>query len=284
VLRLARRLLKRGIRSSLLALIHLATLTSPVRYLLDQWLDAILCHSRKVAHEGVDLTFVVPTSFSLARATSFSSKEPETLAWIDGMKPGAVVWDIGANVGLYSCYAAKKHKCRVYAFEPSVFNLELLARNIFVNDLTDLVTIVPIPLSDQLAVNALNMSMTEWGGAMSTFGETYTHDGTPLKKVFEFRTVGCSMDHANIHLGITTPIYIKMDVDGIEHIILRGGPRVLSQVDSVLIEVNEAFPQQAQDSSRYLMEAGLELQAKSHSEMFAGTTVFNQIWCRKRIG
>ena len=59
-----------------------------------------------------------------------------------------------------------------FAFEPSVFNLELLARNIFGNDLVRQITIVPLPLSDTLAVNTLNMTSTEWGGALSSFGQS----------------------------------------------------------------------------------------------------------------
>jgi len=73
----------------------------------------------------------------------FATKEPETLEWIDRIPEKSVLWDIGANVGLYSCYAAKARGCRVFAFEPSVFNLEILARNIFLNQLTDQITIVP---------------------------------------------------------------------------------------------------------------------------------------------
>ena len=196
---------------------------------------------------------------------------------------GSVVWDIGANVGLYSCYAAKRRGCKVYAFEPSVFNLELLARNIFLNGLTEKVVIVPLPLSDQLTTSTLNMSMTDWGGALSTFGESYTYDGTQLNKIFEFSTIGLSMDDAISRLDITQPDYIKMDVDGIEHLILKGGISALAKVRGVLIEINEEFAQQSADTLQYLGEAGLELLEKRHSEMFEDSPVFNQIWRRKAV-
>src|SRR5262245_24362605 len=48
-------------------------------------------------------------------------KEPWTARWINEfIKPGDVVYDIGANVGAYALLAAKvtKHRARVYAFEP----------------------------------------------------------------------------------------------------------------------------------------------------------------------
>ena len=72
--------------------------------------------TKVIDHSGVKLIFAVPNSLSNYRADSFSTKEPETLEWIDSMPDGSVVWDIGANVGIYSCYAAKHRNCRVFAF------------------------------------------------------------------------------------------------------------------------------------------------------------------------
>ena len=57
------------------------------------------------------------------RIKTYATKEPETLQWIDEFEKGSVLWDIGANIGLYSLYAAKSRQCRVIAFEPSVFCL-----------------------------------------------------------------------------------------------------------------------------------------------------------------
>jgi FkbM family methyltransferase len=94
------------------------------------------------------------------------------------------ILDIGANVGLYSVYAAKSRNCNVFAFEPSVFNLELLARNIFINDLQLKITIIPIALSDKLGSNIFKMSSTSWGGALSTFGEDFDQNGNKFLDVF----------------------------------------------------------------------------------------------------
>jgi hypothetical protein len=42
------------------------------------------------------------------RAVSMFTKEPETIAWIDEyVKEGDVFYDVGANIGNYSLYAAK---------------------------------------------------------------------------------------------------------------------------------------------------------------------------------
>jgi FkbM family methyltransferase len=196
------------------------------------------------------------------------------------------LWDIGANIGLYSCYAAKAARCRVFAFEPSVFNLETLARNIFLNGLTTQVIILPIPLSETLSVSTFNMSSTEWGGALSSFGQAYGHEGRLLQKVFEYSTMGVSMTDALQLFNIPQPDYKKMDVDGIEHLILKGGAAVLQKVRGVLVEINEEFGEQKTDAARYLSEAGLILKERRHADMFENTAfrnTHNQIWQRPAV-
>jgi FkbM family methyltransferase len=231
------------------------------------------------------LKFSTPNPLNVYRAKSFEAKEPETLKWIDEIPKGSVMWDIGANVGLYSCYAAKSRGCRVYAFEPSVFNLELLARNIFINGVVDLISIISLPLFDKVELGKLSMTTTDWGGAMSTFGETYGHDGEPIKKVFEFSTFGISMDEAMKFFHLEMPDYIKMDVDGIEHLILKGGVRILENVKGILIEINDNFHTQSEDAFALLSAAGLTFLEKKHAEIFdhvntAAKHTYNQIWVR----
>ena len=257
--------------------------TAAGRYLFWRITAKAMAQTRTIEHGGVSLTFAAPNELAQARAATFSTKEPETLEWIDGIPQGASVWDIGANVGIYSCYAAKKRGCRVFAFEPSVFNLELLARNIFLNGLVDRITIVPLPLSESLAVSMLNMTSTDWGGAMSTFGQDYGHDGRSLAKIFEFPTIGLSMADAVGLLKIPQPDYIKMDVDGIEHLILKGGQTILREAKGILIEINDAFAAQAGEAGRILREAGFILKEKKHGDTLpdGAEQTFNQIWIKK---
>ena len=104
---------------------------------------------KSMSGRTIEISLYTPNSVCGFRADTFSTKEPETLVWINGFKENATFFDIGANIGLYSCYAAKKLKCNTFAFEPSFFNLELLSKNIFVNNLSSLIKIVPISLSSE---------------------------------------------------------------------------------------------------------------------------------------
>jgi FkbM family methyltransferase len=248
-------------------------------------------HRIRAVSGNSGLKFHVPNSVNKFRVNTFLTKEPETLEWLDRIPLESVVWDIGANIGLYTCYAAMVRKCRVIAFEPSVLNLELLARNINLNNLSDRVTIVPLPISDCLSLSTLNMSSLDLGGAKSTFKEIYGHDGRPIKTLLRVPLVGMSMPELVDFLGLPMPDYIKLDVDGIEHIILGAGGKVLRGAKEVLVEVNDDFVDQAELTAKYLTKAEFVLKEKRHASMFdeaelgsAVLTTFNQIWIRTGNG
>ena len=83
------------------------------------------------------------------------------------------------------------------------------------------------------------------------------------------------MDQALEVLRMPAPHFIKMDVDGIEHYLLRGGSRVLKGIQGILVEINDDFAEQAEVSKKLLEEAGLTLLEKRHSEMFEGSKFQN---------
>ena len=253
------------------------------RYILDELNKNIIKKKEIIIYKDLKLIFYVPNRLSHYRVNTFHTKEPETLEWIDKFKKKTTFWDIGANIGLYSCYAAKKNLCKVYAFEPSIFNLEWLGRNIFLNNLVEKIVVIPIPLTEIISQNTLNFSSTEWSGALTTFGQSYGHDGKDLKKVFEFSTVSMSMNDLKNLLKISQPDYIKIDVDGIEHLILKGGEKVLLNTKELLIEVNERFEQQKNKCVKYLKELGFTLKEKKRSDLFKDTDfslTYNQIWVK----
>ncbi len=256
-----------------------------MEFIYEQVLGHLLNHTSTIVHNDVTFKFATPNSLIRWRVNSFSSKEPETLEWIDSIPRGAIMWDIGANIGLYSIYAAKIRNLNVIAFEPSVFNLEFLARNIYLNRLNENISIVPLPLSSQITVSELKMTSMEWGGALSTFGENFGWDGELIKESFKYKLIGIDMESAISKLEISRPEYIKMDVDGLEHIILRGGINVLKSIKSILIEVNDDFAEQAKQCEKLLLEAGLILKDKRHADEIDNSNAgfqntYNQIWTR----
>jgi len=252
--------------------------TSAGLYAYQQIIDTAMNRERVVNYRSHRFVFAVPNWLNQYRIDTFATKEPDTLEWLESIPEGSILWDVGANIGLYAIYAAKARNCRVFAFEPSVFNLELLARNIFFNDLQTRIAIIPVAISDELGLHPFKMTTTAWGGALSAFGQSFDQNGAPLEDIFEYRTLGVSMIDAVRLIGIPQPQFIKIDVDGIEHLILRGGSDVLSKVDGVLIEINDGFSAQAEESTRHLKKAGLSLYRKCDLGVLSQ---FNQWWVRK---
>lgn len=269
----ARAVLKRIVGAS----VARASGTRVGRFAIDRAADSLRSRRASVTHGEHVLHFLTPNPLNQYRAQSFASKEPDTLRWIEGLPADSVLWDVGANVGLYSVYAAKARNCEVYAFEPSMYNLELLAGNIYMNGVQDRVTIVPLALSDSSGIDTFRMSNVEVGGALSSFGATFDQTGKPLRNVLEYRMPGMTAPDVVAHLRIPAPEHLKVDVDGIEHLILRGCGPVLRGVQSVLIEISDAFEEQSAEASRLLSEAGLTMTQKTY---LGAADQYNQLWER----
>ena len=258
------------------------------------WIDMTYPRIRdavtRVTHQNgisdVAMLFHTPNAMCRYRADTFSTKEPETLEWIEKYGGEGTFFDIGANVGIYSVYYAMIHPGSVYAFEPSVLNLGQLAKNIALNGADSRIVIVPNPLTSENQVADFHLTMLDEGGSMSTFGVDYGHDGRPLNAELNYRTTGMSLDFL-LETGIVpeAPTMIKVDVDGIEHLILRGARMTLASpnVKTVLIEVNDNFHELAAEVSSALISAGFQLAERRHSAMFESgsfSETFNQIWVR----
>ncbi len=171
----------------------------------------------------VTLDLYTPNEMCKMRADTFSSKEPEILSWIDRYGSDDPFWDIGSNIGLYSIYYGLTKSGRVLSFEPSVFNLKQLAKNISLNGLSEKIDLNPIPLSKSTGYSGFSVSSLVEGNAQNAFGVNYGFDGNNLHQEVNYSVLGMSGDEI-IKNGYVDkiPKMIKLDVDGIEHLILEG--------------------------------------------------------------
>jgi FkbM family methyltransferase len=278
-------MIKKLIKNIIFNLVARLSKTKIGGFFFELIVSSLMSQTQAVTYQGVSLKFLIPNNLNKFRVDTFASKEPETLEWIQKIPSESILWDIGANIGLYSCFAAAKSRCRVYAFEPSIFNVELLGRNVALNGLSDQVTIVPLPIAGKTGADVLRMTNTYWGGALSTFGESFGYDGQSIKSIFAYSTLGISIDDAISRLNIPKPDYIKLDVDGIEHLILMGGDVTLQSIQGILLEVNENFHEQFKSASSLLLKAGLEQKEKHRWEGSINSNfenTYNQIWVRSR--
>jgi hypothetical protein len=124
-------------------------------------------------------------------------------------------------------------------------------------------------------------SMNTWGGSQASFNANIGWDGKSISSKLDFQTYGLSIDDAIDKLLLPKPDFIKLDVDGIEHIILDGGLKALVSVQSILIEINDSFIEQSSKCELIMNNSGFFLDKKTHSEMFCNGSVYNQIWRKK---
>jgi len=277
--------MKSQIKKIVLTFIRIFSRNKLGRFVENSLIGEAMSKVTSVTHNGCLLHFTTPNPLTRWRAETFSSKEPETLEWIDGMTEGQVLWDIGANIGLYSIYAAKHNRLRVFGFEPSVFNLELLGRNCTLNDVANLVTIIPLALCDSSGVNMMHHSSTEWGGALSGFGVDFDAAGKKIDRQIKYSTFGMRADDLVEKHGLPKPDHIKIDVDGIEHFILAGAQNILKTAQSVLVEINDEFTEQAVTSSSILTSSGFVLQNRNVSVFTIPSengSISNQVWIKTK--
>ena len=199
---------------------------------------------------GKEIKFFVPNQLLEWRVDTYFSKEPETLEWIDSFqeKENLIFWDIGANIGLYSIYNSLKHpKSTTIAFEPSSSNLRVLTRNISINNLEKNIKVVSIPLTNKKNIfQEMNEGQFVEGGALNSFGEKFDFEGKEFKPTMKYNLLGTTINYFLENSILDIPDYIKIDVDGIEHLILEGGDKFLNdkKVKSLSIEINENFKEQ----------------------------------------
>lgn len=171
------------------------------------------------------LSFVLLGKAAAGRAQNLLTKQPATIEWIDSFRPNSVFWDVGANIGVYTLYAALRGDTRVVAFEPAAVNYFLLAANCEVNNLGSRVDCLLVGVGSERAIAQLQVSQFEPAQSFSFSGkQDQQHRGRQAALVL-------SMDQLVEEYGLPCPNYIKIDVPGFTEAALAGGTRMLQRPD-----------------------------------------------------
>ena len=206
--------------------------------LLEANINGISKKSSYIGKSRQKQTFEIftPNSMTRFRSDTFFTKEPEVLLWIEEFGHYGDLWDVGANVGLYSIFFAKTHPANnVYAFEPSPFNLKQLTKNIRVNGLVGQISVLPIALSNKMGLQELSFGSDTEGGALNAFGVKFGDDGSQFSVHSSTSWLGLTGDSLlDLRVISRVPALIKIDVDGIEHLILDGLTGILALLTASL--------------------------------------------------
>lgn len=221
-----------------------------------------------------NVTFFTPNYITKWLIEEFYTKEPETLEWIDnfsysGTEDKKIFWDIGANIGLYSIYACIKHdNIEVVSFEPSTSNTRILSRNIFINNLENKIKIFQLPLGN-IANKFLMFNESEFmeGLGSHTFGKNTNQEEKIFEPKNKYKIIGSTINFLLDNNILECPDYIKIDVDGIEHLILDGASNHLrnKKIKGIIVELNEDFKDQLYSILNTMKENNFKFVSKHRS-------------------
>jgi len=240
---------------------------------LPKFISAVkhLASTSNIHSRGLSFKLISDNWITKYRARSFNDKEPEMLNWLDEhLCDGDIFFDVGANVGIYSIYAALRNsEVTVYAFEPEYSNLHQLKENILNNKLAKNIFSYSVALDDNSGISYLHIQDKTPGAALATVSNNNLKETTTGHSVIWKEGIAVmTIDAFCIATGVQ-PSILKMDVDGNELSILKGGEKTFnnSRLRTVYIEVDKN-------------QVGCEKILTKYGFVLADKLSENQIWKR----
>jgi FkbM family methyltransferase len=147
------------------------------------------------------------------------------------LRKNSIVFDIGSNMGFYTIWMSRSlgELGEIHSFEPDTKNFNRLSQNILINQFNG--QFIP----NKYAVSSKNgtMKMT-----IGFDGENHLVDSN-FGGVSSLVNVVCLDEYCNQH-DISKIDFIKIDVEGFELDVLKGGINLLTQknIDVIQLELN----------------------------------------------
>lgn len=149
------------------------------------------------------------------------------------VRPGQVVWDVGANVGLFSIAAAALAGTggRVFAMEPDTWLVSLLRKTAAGEGPRAPIEVLPVAVCDENGLAGFSIAKRNRSTShLDGFGSTQT-GGTRRHETVATMTLDRLLQLR------PAPDFIKVDVEGAEVKVLRGAEGALRLGVTLLIEV-----------------------------------------------
>ncbi|MBN2388786.1 MAG: FkbM family methyltransferase [Anaerolineales bacterium] len=179
--------------------------------------------------------------------------EPELQAALrDLVPPGAVAYDVGANIGYVSLLLAQAVGAagRVFAFEALPDNLERLRRNLELNGLAARVTVVAGAVTG--SAGPVRFFVHTSGGMGKAEGSVGRQDEAYQSAI---EVPGLALDEFVYGQGNPAPQVIKMDIEGGEVLALPGSRRILTEARPLML-MELHGPESARSAWETLTAAG----------------------------
>ncbi len=162
-----------------------------------------------------------------------NSVDPSLLELVrEFVTPGAVVWDVGANVGLFSFAAASMAGAEglIVALEPDAWLVQLLRRSGLEQPAGSApVQVIPAAVASEMSIRTLCLAArSRASNHLAEFGTTQTGGEREQQSVVAV-TLEWLME------SLPAPSLLKIDVEGAELEVLRGASRLFETVRPVVL-------------------------------------------------
>lgn len=165
----------------------------------------------------------------------FNVKEPEvTESIFRFVKEGDTAIDVGANIGYFSLLLGLRvgKQGRVHAFEPNPALQARLSSHAARNNLQDVIVLHPVAIADVSGSTDLYLYGGNHGASSIHVYPDRPHTSVKVKVE--------TLDELLARGGVELPAFIKIDVEGTELPVLRGGEKLIEQARPVIVaEVSE---------------------------------------------
>jgi FkbM family methyltransferase len=208
--------LPKACKRILVALIERTGYAHRLRHVYHKIVQPAKIVSMRVAGQVVQ--FWVPSQEMETDIAYFTEAE-QLHNFLASVRDGDVVWDVGANQGVYSMFAGKKISAsgQVLCFEPERKLQNVLKVNRFLNKLRKRVVIVPIALGNMSGKTVLYQSAVTMGthSLVQRFDDYHSQDKPIQIQVSR-------ADDFVRQLEVRPPNAIKIDVEGAEYAVCEG--------------------------------------------------------------
>jgi FkbM family methyltransferase len=146
------------------------------------------------------------------------------------------VLDVGANAGQFAVASAKLFPgARVHSFEPVPGCAEELRKN--VSSLTN-VAVYPMALGDSEGELQFNVNSHSHSSSALPLAEAHRTAFPEAKEERVIEVEVSTLDRVFEGVGLDRPVLLKLDVQGYEERVLRGGEMTLGSIDYVVMELS----------------------------------------------
>ena len=193
---------------------------------------------------GTDSILIVPELYNVPE-----EYEPEIWhALMNEVRPGSVVVDVGAYIGLYTVALAKRvgAQGKVFAFEPDSATFHTLQRHLRINGVQSRVSLSPCAVGDRDGTAAFSSGHESQSHLSANHLPQEGHRQTTVQVV----TLDTVLQGSPVDV-------MKVDVEGFEEHVLRGASQLLADERRaprmIFIEVHPYAWEQAGSSSESLL-------------------------------